>query len=167
MANPSEGETKVTASLNHGGPPVYVYNKTRETFIATEAVVADGYFSRLVGLLGKTKRWARFGVGLWIVPSRGVHTIGMLFPIDLLFLNKEKEVVHIEEYVRPFRVSKISLKAVSVLELPSHTIYRTGTQVGDKLEISSAHKARRANGNGNGNGGGAPTTDAGQQRPIQ
>ena len=103
------------------------------------------------------------------IASRGVHTIGMLFPIDLLFLNKEKEVVHIEEYVRPFRVSKISLKAVSVLELPSHTIYRTGTQVGDKLEISSAHMARRANGNGNGNGNGgsAATGDAGQQRPIQ
>jgi len=38
---------------------VYVYNKTRETFVATEAVIADGYLSRLVGLLGKTKRWAR------------------------------------------------------------------------------------------------------------
>jgi uncharacterized protein len=140
----TEGETNVTATLHRGGLSVYVYNRTRETFIATEAVVADGYFSRLVGLLGKTKRWARFGAGLWIVPSRGVHTIGMLFPIDLVFLNKDKAVVHIEEHVRPFRVSKISLKAVSVLELPPHTIYRTATQVGDQLEISSAHSARPA-----------------------
>jgi uncharacterized membrane protein (UPF0127 family) len=138
----------VTATVNLGGLPVYVYNKTRETFIATEALVADGYFSRLVGLIGKTNRWARFGAGLWIVPSCGVHTIGMLFPIDLVFLNKEKEVVHIEEYVRPFRVSKISLKAFSVLELPSHTIFRTGTHVGDKLEISSAITPLPANGIG-------------------
>src|SRR5277367_4237181 len=115
---------------------VYVYNKTRETFVATEATVANSYVRRLVGLLGKTKRWARFGCGLWIVPSRGVHTIGMLFPIDLIFLSKEKEVVHVEEYVRPFRISRLSLKAVSVLELPPHTIYRTGTKVGDQLEIS-------------------------------
>ncbi|MGH9682722.1 MAG: DUF192 domain-containing protein [Candidatus Acidiferrales bacterium] len=122
---------------------VYVYNKTRETFVATQAAVADDYLSRLVGLLGKTRRWARLGNGLWIVPSRGVHTIGMLFPIDLLFLSKEKEVVHVEEYVRPFRISKVSLKASSVLELPPHTIYRTGTKVGDRLEIS------RPNGNGN------------------
>ena len=134
----------MTATFHRGGLSVYVYNRTRETFMATEAAVADGYFSRLVGLLGKTKRWARFGAGLWIVPSRGVHTIGMLFPIDLVFLNKGKEVVHIEEHVRPFRVSKISLKAVSVLELPPHTIYRTGTQIGDQLEISSAHSARPA-----------------------
>ena len=80
---------------------VYVYNKTRETFVATEAHVADSYFTRLIGLLGKGKRWAQLGRGLWIVPSRGVHTIGMLFPIDLIFLSKEKEVVHVEEHVHP------------------------------------------------------------------
>ncbi len=116
---------------------VYVYNRTREAFVATEAIVADSYLRRLVGLLGKTKRWARVGTGLWIVPSRGIHTIGMLFPIDLVFLSKEKEVVHVEEYVRPFRISRVSLKASSVLELPPHTIYRTGTKVGDQIEISS------------------------------
>jgi uncharacterized membrane protein (UPF0127 family) len=116
---------------------VYVYNRTRETFVATEANVADSYLRRLIGLLGKTQRWSRFGKGLWIVPSRGVHTIGMLFPIDLIFLNKGKEVVHIEEHVRPFRISRVSLKASSVLELPAHTVYRTGTQIGDVLEISS------------------------------
>jgi uncharacterized membrane protein (UPF0127 family) len=116
-------------------------NKTRETFVATEASVADSYFRRLIGLLGKTKRWARLGCGLWIVPSRGVHTIGMMFPIDLIFLSKEKEVVHIEEHVRPFRISRVSLKASSVLELPPHTIYRTGTKVGDRFEISSLRGA--------------------------
>lgn len=116
---------------------VYVYNKTRETFVATEASVADSYLRRLIGLIGKTRRWSRFGTGLWIVPSRGVHTIGMLFPIDLIFLNKGKEVVHVEELVRPFRISRVSLKANSVLELPAHTIYRTGTKIGDVLEISS------------------------------
>ena len=124
---------------------VYVYNTTRETFVATEAIVADSYVRRLVGLLGKTKRWTRLGTGLWIVPSSGVHTIGMLFPIDLIFLSKDKEVIHLEEYVRPFRISKVSLKANSVLELPPHTIYRSGTQVGDHLEISPL------NGNGAGN----------------
>ena len=120
---------------------VYVYNKTRETFVATEAVVADNYFRRLIGLLGKTKRWAKLGRGLWIVPSQGVHTIGMMFPIDLVFLSKDKEVVHLEEHVRPFRISAISLRAMSVLELPPHTIYRTGTKVGDRLEISRLNGA--------------------------
>src|ERR1700693_36869 len=123
-------------SNNNGDQAIYVYNKTRETFIATEATVADSYLRRLIGLLGKTKRWARLGSGLWIVPSRGVHTIGMLFPIDLIFLGKEKEVVHVEEHVRPFSISRVSLKAMSVWELPPHTIYRSRTQVGDRFEIA-------------------------------
>jgi uncharacterized protein len=127
-------------STNGGTDAVYVYNKTRETFVATEATVADSYLARLIGLLGKTRRWAQLGKGLWIVPSRGVHTIGMLFPIDLVFLSKEKEVVHVEEHVRPFRISKVSLKATSVLELPPHTIYRSRTQVGDRFEIARMKK---------------------------
>jgi hypothetical protein len=116
-----------------------VYNKTRETFVATEAAVADGYFRRLIGLLGKTSSWAKLGRGLWIVPSRGVHSIGMLFPIDLVFLSKDKKVVHVEEHFRPFRVSRVSLRTASVLELPTHTIYRSGTRVGDTLEISETY----------------------------
>ena len=122
---------------------VYVYNKTRETFIATEATVADSYFTRLIGLLGKTRRWAQLGKGLWIVPSRGVHTIGMLFPIDLIFLSDKKEVVHVEEHLPPFRISKVSLKATSVLELPPHTIYRSRTQVGDCFEIARLKKKQQ------------------------
>ena len=50
-------------------------------------------------------------------------------------LSKDRTVVHVEE-LRPFRVSRISLKATSVLELPTHAIYRSQTKVGDTLEIS-------------------------------
>jgi hypothetical protein len=128
------------SSNGHNNHSVYVYNKTQETFVATEATVADSYFPRLVGLLGRTKRWAQPGRGLWIVPSRGVHTIGMLFPIDLIFLSKEKQVVHVEEHVRPFRISAVSLKTSSILELPAHTIYRTGTKIGDQFEIARLNK---------------------------
>jgi len=115
---------------------VYVYNQTRETFVATEVSVANNYFLRLVGLLGKTARWAQPGRGLWIVPCCGVHTLGMMFPIDLVFLDREKRVIHIDEYVRPFRISNVIRKAASVLELPVHTIYRSGTRKGDCLEIA-------------------------------
>lgn len=121
---------------NHKNGSIYIYNKTRETFVATEVTVANSYFPRLFGLLGKTKRWAQLGKALWIIPSSGVHTIGMLFPIDLIYLDKDKQVVHVEEHVRPFRISRMSLKTKSVIELPPHTIYRTGTQVGDRIEIT-------------------------------
>jgi uncharacterized membrane protein (UPF0127 family) len=60
----------------------------------------------------------------------------------LIFLSKEKEVVHIEEHVRPFRISRVSLRAMSVLELPPHTIYRSRTQVGDVFEIARLKKEK-------------------------
>jgi uncharacterized membrane protein (UPF0127 family) len=120
------------------GRYVYVYNQTRERFVATEVSVADTYLSRLIGLLGKTKHWPRPGRGLWIVPSHGVHTIGMLFSIDLIFLDPQNVVVHVEEVVRPFRISTVSLRTKSVLELPARTVFRTGTKVGDRLKIASA-----------------------------
>jgi len=116
-------------------PQVYIYNRTRESFVATKATVANTYLARLVGLLGKTKGWARPGSGLWILHSRGVHTIGMLFPIDVIFLDKGRNVVHIEEHLRPCRSSEVCLKAKSVVELPTHTVFRTGTRIGDVLEI--------------------------------
>jgi uncharacterized membrane protein (UPF0127 family) len=121
-----------------------VLNKTRERFVATNVAVADSYFSRLIGLLGKTKRWARAGQGLWIIPSHGVHTMGMLFPIDLVFLDREKNVVHVEEHVKPFRISRVSIRTYSVLELPAHTVFRTGTCVGDQLEFLAANKDNHA-----------------------
>ena len=129
----------------NGGKYVCVYNKTRERFVATHATVADGYFSRLVGLLGTTRRWARPGKGLWIIPSHGVHTIGMMYALDLVFLDRNLKVVDVEEHVRPFRISKVSFKAESVLELPAHTVFRTETHVGDQLEVSRvrAHEPSR------------------------
>ena len=127
-----------------GSNYVCIYNKTRERVVATHVKVADGYFSRLVGLLGTSRRWSRPGRGLWIVPSHGVHTIGMLYALDLVFLNRARVVVDVEEHVRPFRISKVSFKADSVLELPVHTVFRTETRIGDQLEISRVRRHESA-----------------------
>jgi uncharacterized protein len=120
----------------HRGNCVCVYNRTREKSVATRVRVADGYFSRLIGLLGTTRRWASPGNGLWIVPSHGVHTIGMLYSLDLIFLDGQYKVVDVQEHVRPFRISRVSLKAQSVLELPADTVARSETRSGDQLEIT-------------------------------
>ncbi len=125
---------------------VCILNRTRERFVATNVAVANSYFRRLVGLLGKTRRWARAGQGLWIVPSHGVHTIGMMFPIDLIFLDREMNVVHLEEHVKPFRISRVSLRSHSVLELPAHTVFRTGTCVGDQLEFLRTENGNHSEG---------------------
>jgi hypothetical protein len=60
----------------------------------------------------------------------------MMYALDLIFLDRNHVVVEVEENMSPFRISKLSLKAHSVLELPAHTLFSTETRVGDQLEIT-------------------------------
>jgi uncharacterized protein len=119
---------------------VYVYNKTRETFLAFRVKVADSLLGRLVGLLGR--RSLQPDSGVWIVPANAIHTIGMLFSFDLVLIDKDFKVVGLRELVRPFRVTWPQRHAESVLELPAHTIFRSRTQIGDQLLIER-YEARK------------------------
>jgi uncharacterized protein len=112
---------------------VFVYNKTRETFLAFKVKVADSILSRLIGLLGK--RSLQPDSGVWICPANAVHTIGMLFSFDLVLIDKDFKVVGLRELLRPFRVTMPNGKAESVIELPAHSIFRSRTQIGDQLLI--------------------------------
>lgn len=112
---------------------VFVYNKTRETFLAFRVAVADSILGRLVGLLGRKSLAPDSGV--WIVPSNAVHTIGMLFSFDLVLVDKDFKVVGLRELVRPFTVTWPNHRAESVIELPAHSIFRSRTQIGDQLLI--------------------------------
>src|SRR6476469_7097381 len=119
---------------------VFVYNKSRETFLAFRVKVADSILGRLVGLLGR--RSLQPDSGVWIVPSNAIHTIGMLFSFDLVLIDKDFKVVGLRELVRPFRVTWPNRRAESVLELPAHTIFRSRTQIGDQLLIER-YEARK------------------------
>jgi uncharacterized protein len=114
-------------------PYVFVYNKTKETFLAFRVRVADSILSRLVGLLGK--RSLERDSGVWIVPANAVHTVGMLFSFDLVLIDKNFKVVGLRELVKPFRITRPNFHAESVLELPAHTIFKSRTEIGDQLVI--------------------------------
>jgi uncharacterized membrane protein (UPF0127 family) len=112
---------------------VFVYNKTKETFLAFRVNIADSVAGRLIGLLGK--RSLKPDSGVWIVPANSIHTIGMLFSFDVVMIDKNFKVVSVKELVKPFRVILPKLRAESVIELPPHTIFRSRTEVGDELVI--------------------------------
>jgi len=113
-----------------------VRNQTRQTDLATSLALADTHWTRLRGLLGLAPGDFRNGYGLWIVPCHGVHTLGMAFPIDVVYLDRELTVVHVQSDLRPWRFAPIRSQATSVLELPCRTAAETGTVVGDKIEIT-------------------------------
>ena len=121
-------------------PQGQAFNQTRQTYLAT--AIADTHWTRLRGLLGTPSGDFRNGCGLWIVPCRGVHTLGMAFPIDVLYLDASMQVIHIERGLQPWRFSPIRVRASSVLELPSRTAAETRTAVGDKIEITLPRNGR-------------------------
>jgi hypothetical protein len=110
-----------------------VFNKTGESFVALNIRRADTPIARLRGLLGQFR--LKSGEGLWVVPSHGIHTIGLLTPIDLIYLDATHRVIHLVEHLSPFRIAPFLLKSSSVLELPPHTIYSSQTHVGDQFLV--------------------------------
>jgi uncharacterized protein len=117
-------------------PPYQAFNQTRQRFLATNLSVADSHWTRLRGLLGTRKDDFRNGCGLWIRPCRGVHTLAMTFPLDVIYLDRDGTVVHLESNLQPWRFSPIRLQAASVLELPVNVIAETETALGDRIEIN-------------------------------
>jgi uncharacterized membrane protein (UPF0127 family) len=109
-----------------------VHNQSRDTTLADRALIADSSKTRKTGLL-KHER-LELGEGLWITPCEGIHTVGMKFPIDVLFLDKNRKVVKIRPAMPRWRMAAC-LWAHSVLELPSGTAAATKTTPGDQLEF--------------------------------
>jgi len=110
---------------------VRVVNATRGTVLGEHVRVADTGMSRIVGLLGE--RELPPGDGLLIVPSQGVHTWGMLFPIDIVVLDRGWNVLALRRRMRAFRMTRLFWKAAAVLELPPGMLDSTATAVGDLL----------------------------------
>ncbi len=97
--------------------------------------LADTSLTRLFGLLGK--RGIEAGSGILIRPSSGVHTFFMLFPIDVVALDRNLRVRKLWRRMGPFRLTSVSLKTQSVLELAPGQIDACGIEVGDQLAIAN------------------------------
>ena len=113
-------------------PKLRVRNQTRNTVLGDRIGIADTSAKRRTGLLKHTG--LEPGEGLWIAPTEAVHTFGMNFPIDVLFLDKKRKVLKIKKEMPRSRMA-LCLRAHSVLELPSGTADAMHTVAGDQLEF--------------------------------
>ena len=108
-------------------------NVTRGVSLTDGGRVADGFYTRLVGLL--RDKTLDHGDGLWIMHCNSIHSFGMHFIFDAVFLDKNLRVVHLVREMKPWRISKIVFAAKSVLELPAGLISQTATELGDQFEM--------------------------------
>jgi hypothetical protein len=116
------------------------YNQTRECVLGLQIVVGD--FS-----LASLREWMatltpNSAAGIWMVPFRGVLAADAGVPVDLLYLDEDNRVLDAVEFFPTFRVSPSSPTAASVLALPSHSIFASQTQRGDRLMLCSAEEMK-------------------------
>lgn len=108
-------------------------NRTRNRVLVEEGTIAKSMWARMRGLLGHAP--LKSGEGLLLAGEKAIHSFGMSFDIDALFLDREGRVVYLMQSMRPLRASPFVWRAQNVLELPAGKVQETGTAIGDHIEI--------------------------------
>lgn len=99
-----------------------------------QLIQAHGWFSRLKGLLGT--RTLHDNRGIWLKPCKSIHTMGMCYSIDVLFLDKKNSILKIAKQVKPFRFRLGPKYTKSVLELAAGSVEKMGLNIGDRLHFT-------------------------------
>ena len=105
-----------------------------DKIIANNIKIADNFFKRLVGLLNRDKLDS--DEGLLLKKCNQIHTIGMKFNIDALFLNEEGEIVYIEKNMEAGKISKYVKNACQVLELIAGTTDKYNIRIHEVVEFA-------------------------------
>ena len=110
-----------------------IVNKSKQTILATKFKVARNFMERFRGLIGSPP--LQEGEGFLIPSCQGIHTFGMSYPIDAIYLNRLGEILAVMKGLVPNSIGVIRFRAYSVLELPTGTIEFTRTEIGDLISI--------------------------------
>ena len=111
-----------------------VNNISRSSELISTGRMANNPWTRLRGLIGV--RNLPEGQGIVIEPCHGVHCMFMSIPIDVIYVNKQHQVVALDKAMQPWAVGKIYRDSHYVVEVPIGTFERTQTQVGDQLKFT-------------------------------
>jgi uncharacterized membrane protein (UPF0127 family) len=111
---------------------IRVTNSTRRATLAERCRVASSTRDRTVGLLATPAP----GEALFIERSPSIHMFFMRYPIDVVFVDRQRRVAKVIPNLRPWRVVWWAPGARDCLELPAGALLGTGTQVGDQLELT-------------------------------
>lgn len=121
--------------LRSGSGDLALRNDRTALFVASALEAAFDSSSRKRGLLGRAALAP--DAALIIAPSNMVHTFGMRFPIDLLLVARNGDVLKVARAV-PARRIVFALRAFAVIELAATALARSETVIGDRLSIVPA-----------------------------
>ena len=120
-----------------------VRNATRNVELGGRVRVAGSLVERAIGLLSTRSLGA--GEGLYLTPCKSIHTFFMRYPIDVLFIDAQGAVLS-EDTLMPWKMSAWHAQSKGTLEFAAGTLQRTGTQVGDHIEMKDLPAGRRGHG---------------------
>ena len=109
-------------------------NVTRACELGDRIVPARTRWMRLRGMLGRPE--PEPGEGLLLEPCRAVHMYWMRYALDVAFLASDGEVVATYHELQPSRTSDRHGSAAMALELRAGTLAASGTQVGDRIQLT-------------------------------
>ena len=110
-------------------------NISKGITLAQEVILAEKFWGRFKGLIGTSK--LPENKALLIKPCSSIHTWFMKYPIDVIFLDCDNQIVHILHAIAPYRFGPLVRNAKAVVELPARRCYQTGTKTGDLVEFYS------------------------------
>jgi len=110
-----------------------IINKTKNTLLAKDIVIANTPFKRMKGLLGKKDFKA--GQALILKPCNSIHTFFLRFAIDVIFVDKDNKIIEAISRLKPFCFTPIFWLSSLVIELPAGIIQSSSTYNGDTLTI--------------------------------
>jgi len=108
-------------------------NKTTNSVVSENIMVANTFFKRLKGLM-LTKELPEQDA-LHIIPCNEIHTFFMNYSIDVLYLDKDKRIVHMDEEMEPGKIGKKVKNAISVVELPGGKVKTANLKIGQSVEF--------------------------------
>jgi uncharacterized membrane protein (UPF0127 family) len=109
------------------------------TVIAERCTVADGFWPRFRGLMGRTS--LSEGEALCLQDCNSIHMFFMRFPIDVAFVDRDGRVLHLCHAIRPWRISRMVFGAKAALELPAGTLGRLDIRRGSIVKLVEAAAA--------------------------
>jgi uncharacterized protein len=113
---------------------VRIANPIRGTVLGWRVGVADRWWLRLRGLLGRSG--LSEGEGLLLSPCRAVHMAGMSFALDVGFLDADGRLLALYPGLGPGQRTRWHREAHQALELPAGTFAATASELGDLLETT-------------------------------
>ena len=128
-------DTHFLAGVSDGPRPFALRVARTAALLASTTTLAADSPARRRGLLGRDGLGP--GEALVIAPSQGIHTFGMQFAIDVVFVDRHGGVLTIAHAVPPRRL-RVSWRAFAVIELPAGTCHAAGLQAGDVLATQPA-----------------------------